>query len=47
MKKTPVTDYLTATDQKIPDGPVKSTFLGEVKTTIRLGVRPGFTDLGP
>lgn len=37
-----VTDYLIGADQKIPDGLVKTAFLGEFKPAIRLDMKPQF-----
>ena len=34
-----VTDYLTGTDQKIPDWLIKVPFLGKVKAAIRSGIK--------
>ena len=34
-----VTDYLTGTDQKIPDWLIKIPFLGKVKAAIRSGIK--------
>ena len=35
-----MTDYLTGTDQKIPDWLIKTTFLGKVKAAVRSAVTP-------
>ena len=42
MERAHVTDWC---DQKIPDSVVKNTFLGEVETAIRLGIKAQFGDL--
>ena len=39
-------DYLISADQEIPDWPVKTTFLGEVVTAIRLAIKSWFADVG-
>lgn len=44
VEKAPVTYYLIDADQKIPDWPVKTTFLGEVETA-RLGIKSIYGDL--
>ena len=47
-ERDPVTDYLIGADQKIPDLTyisVKTVFLGEAETAIRLGIKPRFGDL--
>lgn len=36
MERAQVADYLIGTDQKIPDWSIKTMFLGEVETAIRL-----------
>lgn len=41
-----VIDYLIVTDQKIPDWLVKITFLGNVKTAIRLSIKSKFGIIG-
>lgn len=33
-------DYLTGADQKIHNWLVKSAFLGEVETAVKLGIKP-------
>lgn len=40
-----VADDLIDAGQKIPDLPVKTTFLGEVETAVRLGVQSRLGDL--
>ena len=40
-------DYLIGTDQKIPEWPVKTTFLEDVVTAIRLDIKSWFADVGP
>lgn len=45
IEKTHVTNYLIDADQKIPAWPGKTTFLGEVRTTVRLGIDPRFDGL--
>ena len=44
MEKAFGTDYLTNADKKLPDWLVKTTFLGQVETAIKLGIKPGFGD---
>ena len=41
-----VADFLTDADQKVPDWPVQTTFLGEVVKAIRLDIKSWFTDMG-
>lgn len=36
---------LPEVEQKIPDSPIKTTFLREVKTAVRLGIKSRFGDL--
>ena len=38
-------DDLIGADQKIPDRPVETAYLGEVETAARLGIEPQFGDL--
>ena len=38
MERAHITDYLVVADQKIPDQPVKTTFLKEVKIEVKLGI---------
>ena len=45
-KRAYVADYLIGADQKIPDWQVKSAFLGEVVTAIKLGIKPWSFDVG-
>lgn len=40
-----VADYLIEAGKKIPDQPVKTTFLGEAETAIRLGIKCRLGDL--
>lgn len=40
-----VSEYLVGNDQKIPDLPVKTTFLGKVETAIELSFKSGFADM--
>jgi len=40
MESAYVADYLIGADQKIPNGLVKATFLREVVTVVRLGIKP-------
>lgn len=42
MERAHVTDDLIGADHKIPDWPVKTTFLGEAEASIRLGIKPWF-----
>lgn len=39
-------NYLITADRAIPDSPVKITFLGKVETSVKLGVKSWFDDLG-
>lgn len=39
-------DYLTSADQVSPDWLVKITFLAEAETTVRLGIKSQFCDVG-
>ena len=41
-----VADDLTGADQKIPDRLVKTTFLGNVETAVRLVIKSWFADVG-
>ena len=39
MEKTHMTDDLTGAEQKIPDWPIKITFLVKVETVISIGIK--------
>lgn len=41
-----MTDYLIGTDQKIPDRPIKITFLGKVDTAVMSDTEPRFRVMG-
>ena len=41
-----MTDYLTGTDQKIPDWLIKVAILGKVKAAVRSGVTPRLGIMG-
>ena len=42
MVRAHVTDHLIGAEQKIPGRPVKTKFLGDVDTPIKLGTKPWF-----
>lgn len=41
-----MTDYLTGTDQKIPDWLIKVAILGKVKAAIRSGIKSQLGSMG-
>ena len=41
-----MTDYLVGAENKIPDWPIKITFLGKVETAIRSGIKSRFDIMG-
>ena len=45
MEGSYVADYLIGADRKIPDWPIKITFLGEIVTAIKLGIKSCFIDV--
>ena len=45
MERAHVIEYLTSTDQKVPDWQVKTDISEEVETVIRLDIKPQFGDL--
>ena len=46
MERTHVTEYLTDTDQKIPDWLIKIMSLGKVVTTVRSDIKSRFVVIG-